>query len=99
MINRTTLARLVRKSAGISYSCAVTCVDCVLDALGEGIARGERIELRGLGSFTVRPVPGKTYPSMQWSENTAVPSHGRIIFRPSNALRRAAWNLTREAQP
>ena len=89
MINRATLLRMVRKATALSYRESALCVDTVIDALAEGISRGDRVELRGLGSFTVRKTASKRTPLL---EGAVIPAHGRITFRPCQKLRELAWN-------
>jgi nucleoid DNA-binding protein len=97
MINKAKLLQGLRKSVSIPYRDAAACVDFFLDALADGISRGERIELRGFGTFEVKQVPEKKHRSI-WSEKAVLPSHGRIIFRPCQKLRDAAWNGLKERQ-
>jgi nucleoid DNA-binding protein len=89
MINRATLLRMIRKATALSYREAAVCVDTVIDALAEGISRGERVELRGLGSFTVRKTASKRTALV---EGAVIPAHGRIMFRPCQKLRESVWN-------
>ena len=60
-------------------------VNCVFDAMTEALQRGEGIEIRGFGSFTVRPY--KPYIGPQ-------PAHGRA--RPG--ARRSACPSSRSAR-
>ena len=91
MINRATLLRMVRKATALSYRESALCVDTVIDALAEGISRGDRVELRGLGSFTVKQVSIRRHPGI-FSEEKLIPAHGRITFRPCQKLRELVWN-------
>jgi integration host factor subunit beta len=91
MINRAKLLQGLRKSVSIPYREAALCVDFFLDALADGISKGERIELRGFGSFEVQHVPERKHRSI-WSKKAVLPPHGRIVFRPCRKLRDSAWN-------
>jgi nucleoid DNA-binding protein len=91
VINKTNLIHILKKSSALSYQEASFCVDFILETITEGISRGERVELRGLGSFEVKQVSTKQYPSV-WSEKTVIPAHGRVAFRPCEKLRRAVWD-------
>lgn len=53
MATKAVLAREIRKAAGISYNLAARCVDITLETLFTELAKGEDIELRGLGTFYV----------------------------------------------
>jgi nucleoid DNA-binding protein len=91
MINRAALMRIIKKTTRLSYRDASACVEVLVDTICDGISRGERIELRGLGSFTVRQVAAKRHPNV-FSETKTVPAHGRIVFRPCQKLRESVWN-------
>jgi nucleoid DNA-binding protein len=59
--------------------------------LAESLAAGEKIELRGLGTFGLKRAAGKKYPSLL-SGGKVLPAHGRVVFHPCEKLRRAVWN-------
>jgi integration host factor subunit beta len=83
------LAKELKKPIGIPYTTAVVCVDVVLESIVSCLMRGETIELRGFGSFSV-----KTSSARKTGINgqMAVPRHGRVVFKPGEKLRRAVWN-------
>lgn len=90
MITKAILAKELTKSElSRSHRTAILCIDTLLDSMSEALSKGERIELRGFGSFCV-----KTSAAHKTGINgrMAVPEHGRIIFQPSDSLRKAAWN-------
>jgi nucleoid DNA-binding protein len=95
MINKAKLAHGLKKTSSVSYREAALCVDYFLDTLIDGIARGERVELRGLGSFEVKQVPVRKHHSI-WSEKSILPSHGRVVFRPSRKLRDCVWDTAKK---
>jgi len=99
MIKKAALTQVINKSItlscgrGIPLRDASACVDAVFDTLAEALSRGERIELRGFGSFSVKDVPQKKYPSsLNGNQNHVVPAHGKIVFKPANKLRLSVWN-------
>jgi len=65
------------------------CLDLIFDIMSDAISRGERIELRGFGSFDVRQVAARKTALVN---QPVVPSHGRIVFRPCQKLRQSVWN-------
>jgi nucleoid DNA-binding protein len=91
MITRAALSSSLRKSAELSHRAAALCVDVLLETIIEGIARGERIELRGFGAFEVRKV------SSRRTGVANVPAHGRVVFRPCRRLRDTVWNTDKKA--
>jgi len=99
MIKKAALTQVINKS--IKLSCGRTiplhdasaCVDAIFDTLAEALSRGEPIELRGFGSFFVKEVPQKKYPSsFNGNKNHIVPAHGKIVFRPAQKLKMSVRN-------
>jgi nucleoid DNA-binding protein len=91
VVNKAALTRRLTKSSGISLREAAVCLDIILDEIAAAIIRGERIELRELGSFTVR----KTAERKTALNNPAaaiIPEHGRVVFRPCRKLRKSVWD-------
>ena len=97
MIKKAALTHIINKSItlscgrGIPLRDASACVDSVFDTLAEALSRGERVELRGFGSFFVRDIKQKKYPSSLKGDHV-VPAHRKIVFRPAQKLRLAVWN-------
>ena len=58
-------------------------VNCVFDAMTEALQRGEGIEIRGFGSFTVRPY--KAYSGRNLTcNNTVLILFQRMTMMPAN---------------
>ena len=87
-MTKVRLTRAVSKASGLSLAEAATCVDTIIDTIGEIVSRGERVELRGLGTFYAQGVREK-----RTGVAGIVPPHNRIMFRPCRKLREAVWNL------
>jgi nucleoid DNA-binding protein len=90
MVNKASLMRSVSKTTGLSLRDTAACIDNIIEAINGAISRGERIELRGFGTFTVKHVSIKKYPTS--FTQTVVPAHGRIVFKPCQKLRESVWN-------
>ncbi|MDR0709369.1 MAG: HU family DNA-binding protein [Spirochaetaceae bacterium] len=89
VINKTNLIHILKSSSGLSYRDVSFCVGFLIEVISDGISKGKRIELRGLGSFTVK---GITSRKTALHGAPLVPAHGRIVFRPCEKLRRAVWD-------
>ncbi len=85
-MNRSELVKKLAKRMHISDRLAEKLVKTFFEELTAALARGERIELRGFGSFevkvrrayvTIHPRTGKPLP---------LPSKRRVYFRPSKKL-------------
>ena len=94
MIKKAILAQKINKSikiCGIPVRGATACVDAVFDTIAKALIKGDRIEIRGFGTFSVKDVKARKS-SIALNGTNEVPAHGRIIFRPSQKLRQAVWN-------
>jgi nucleoid DNA-binding protein len=94
MINKSSLThsltRKINKTTGVSLRDASICIDIIFDAITAAISRGERVELRGFGSFFVKETAARK------AVFADVPAHGKVIFRPSKRLRLSAWDKVKD---
>jgi len=89
MITKALLAKELREP-GLSYRDASVYIDVIFKAIGDMLAKGESIQLRGFGSFyVVKKAAHKT----GVNDGMEIPEHGRVIFRPYDKLRKAVWNI------
>jgi len=95
MIKKATLTQVLNQSIktktvtvrNIPVRDATACVDTIFKTIAEALIRGEKIELREFGAFSVKNIPQrKKYP------NGVIPAHGSIVFKPSQKLKQAVWN-------
>ena len=63
-------------------------VDAFLAALKEALARGERIEIRGFGTFKVRHRKARTGRNPRTGQAVEVPPRAVPVFQPSRHFRR-----------
>jgi len=89
MIKKTSLMQKIAKTTKLPLREASMCIDVIFNAMADAISRGERIELRGFGSFDIRQVKTK---KVSFVSGSIVPAHGRIFFRPCQKLRQSVWN-------
>ena len=61
-------------------------VDRVFDLLAAALAMGERIELRGFGSFSLHEIPARQGRNPRTGESVAVPSKKAVHFRPGREM-------------
>ena len=62
-------------------------VNCVFDAMTEALHRGEGIEIRGFGSFTVRPYKSYNGRYPRTGEQVVVPAKRLPYFKVGKELR------------
>jgi nucleoid DNA-binding protein len=90
MAARKDLIQAFRDRAGLTVRESALCADALVEWLGETLASGRNIEIRGLGTFSVRIVNEKK--TSLNNTSLIVPAHGRIIFRPCEKLKTAVRN-------
>ncbi len=67
-------------------------VNCVFDAMTEALEQGEGIEIRGFGSFTVRPYPGYLGRNPRTGAPVPVPPKRLPFFKVGKELRELVNN-------
>lgn len=64
-------------------------VKTLLDAVSDALVRGNRIEIRGFGSFSVNRRPPRMGRNPRSGESVAIPEKRVPHFKPGKALREA----------
>ena len=76
-------------------------VDDVFDLIADGLARGEKIDLRGFGTFSVRDSAARQGRNPQTGEAISIPARRVPGFKPGKELKEkvnAAKNAGASAQ-
>ncbi len=73
----------------LTGSAAGAALDCVLDAIGEALAKGEDVRLAGFGTFAVKESPARTGRNPGTGETLAIAASKRTSFKAGKALRDA----------
>ena len=87
MTKRTLIAELARLYPRFSQPDARVCVNAVFDSLTAALARGERIELRGFGSFGLKHRQAGHRRNPRTGAVVAVPAKQAPFFRVARELR------------
>jgi DNA-binding protein HU-beta len=88
-MNKKDLVDYVAESQGLTRSAAERTVDCVFDAIREGIQRDGEVVIAGFGSWQMRQRPPRTIRNPQTGAPMDVPAGTGIGFRPARAWRDA----------
>lgn len=86
-MNKSQLAAKVALASGISQKQARDLLNVVVDSLIEALNEGERVCIRGLGSFEVREHKEKAGRNPQTGERILLPPRATIGFTISRSLR------------
>ena len=80
---------LAARFAHLNQRDAELAVKTLLDALSDALVRGQRIEVRGFGSFTVTHRPPRLGRNPRTGEAVQIPEKRVPHFKPGKALREA----------
>lgn len=73
-------------------------VKTILDAVSDALVRGQRIEIRGFGSFSVNRRPPRMGRNPRSGEAVHIPEKRVPHFKPGKALRETVDQRTAELQ-
>ncbi|RME25632.1 MAG: integration host factor subunit beta [Deltaproteobacteria bacterium] len=82
------LIQQVAEKCGLKTTEAQKAVDAVFESIAGGLARGERIELRGFATFAVKNYKAYTGRNPKTGEPIAIKPKRGVVFRPGSELRR-----------
>jgi len=85
---------LAARFAQLTHRDAESAVKTILDAMGDALVRGNRIEIRGFGSFSVSRRPPRIGRNPRSGESVQVPEKRVPHFKPGKALREAVDERT-----
>lgn len=86
-MTKSELIEAITARSDITKSRAEQVVNCVFDTMTAALRRGEGIEIRGFGSFTVRPYKAYTGRNPRTGQSVAVPSKRLPFFKVGKELR------------
>ena len=81
------IARLAERFPQLVAKDADFAVKMILDAMSEALVRGDRIEIRGFGSFALNYRPPRTGRNPKSGEKVSVPSKWVPHFKAGKELR------------
>ena len=83
MIKSELIERIAEQNPHLYQRDAETIVNAILDTITSALARGDRVELRGLGVFTVKRRDARTGRNPRNGEQVAVPEKVFPTFKPT----------------
>jgi len=86
MIKQDIIDAVVNRT-GLSQTKAEIAVETVLETMKRSMERGERIELRGFGVFSIRPRKTGIGRNPRTGEEVVIPPGKAIRFKPGKNLR------------
>jgi integration host factor subunit beta len=92
MIRSELVTRIAEQNPHLFARDVEAMVSAILDRIAEALADGDRVELRGFGSFEVRHRDARDGRNPRTGEVVAVEARASVHFKPSKAMR-ARLNL------
>ncbi len=86
-MTKSELIEAITARGDITKARAELVVNCVFDTMTESLQRNEGIEIRGFGSFTVRPYKGYTGRNPRTGQAVNVPPKRLPFFKVGKELR------------
>ena len=83
---------LAGKHSHLTLADVKAAVDLMLEQKIQSLANGERIEIRGFGSFNLHYKAARTGRNPKTGEKVAIPSRYKAHFTPGKALRERVNN-------
>ena len=87
---------LAARFSQLAHRDAEHAVKTLLDAMSDTLARGNRIEIRGFGSFSINRRPPRMGRNPRSGESVAIPEKRVPHFKPGKALREEVDARTEE---
>ncbi|GMM91933.1 integration host factor subunit beta [Qipengyuania sp. MTN3-11] len=88
MIRSELLAALAQENPSLRADEVEQVVDIFFDEIGQRLAEGGRVELRGFGAFSTREREARTGRNPRSGEAVEVPAKRVPYFRPGKEMRR-----------
>ncbi len=86
-MNRADLIKKISEKENIPVKTATTIVDTLFDSMVESLEKGERIEIRGFGTFAVRHYNGYKGRNPKTGQIVDVPSKRLPFFKVGKELK------------
>ena len=90
---KSDLIEKVAKELNINHDLAQLAINAVFDTMAEALAKGEGIEIRGFGSFTLRNYKGREGRNPKTGEIVSVPPRKKPFFKVGKELKNRVNNL------
>jgi len=81
------IERLISKSPDLTATDVALAVNNLFEQISSALEKGERIEIRGFGSFSVRQMKAKQGRNPKTGETVQVAQRSSIHFKPGFELR------------
>jgi integration host factor subunit beta len=92
MIRSELIARVVQQNPHLTAEDGEAIVRAILNRITDALVNGDRVELRGFGTFSTKELPGRQARNPRTGKATTVPARAHVHFKPGKVMR-ARLNL------
>ena len=85
------IERVAEQTSHISQKDTEIVVNTIFDSMKEALKRGERIEIRGFGSFQVKVREAREGRNPKTGEDVHIPAMRRAFFKVGQELKDRVW--------
>jgi len=86
-VNKSELISLVAEKAGMTKKDTEKVVNAVFDGIGESLAKGDKVQVIGFGTFEVRERKAREGRNPATGETITIPAVKVPVFKAGKALR------------
>lgn len=85
-MNKTDLVNEMAERAGLNKVSAKAALEACLEAIGSALAKDDKVQLVGFGTFSVTEKPERVGINPQTKEKITIAAKRTIKFKPANEL-------------
>ncbi len=89
-MNKLELSEAMAASTGMTKKSCLAALEAMMAAVTKAVAEGDRVTLMGFGTFEVKNRAPRTARNPRTGEAIALPATRTAVFRPGDALKKAA---------
>ena len=82
-MNKTDLVNEIADKAGVNKVTAKDALNACLEAISEALAKDDKVQLVGFGTFSVVEKPARVGINPQTKEKITIPSRKSVKFKPA----------------
>ena len=86
-MNKTELVAVVAAKAGLSKKDAERVVNATVDTITESLAKGEKVQMSGFGTFEVKAREARVGRNPRTKETIDIPATRQPVFKASKTLK------------
>ena len=94
-MTKADLVEQVAEKTGLTRTDVAATVDAFLDAVRKSLETGSNIEIRGFGTFKIKPRKARKARNPRTGEVVPVPDRKIPVFKPSNEFKNLVMNSER----